>query len=84
MAGRTVFTLRTPVCTVTKQTVQLVSHSRKVCVSLAGFRKMSFLNKTRGAYRDVRLELKPAFPRLVVISQLTLRLLMLYIWSAYS
>ena len=37
---------------------------------MAGFRKMGFLNKTRGAYRDVRLELKPAVPRLAVISQL--------------
>jgi hypothetical protein len=37
---------------------------------MGGFRKMSFLNKTRGAYLDVRLELKLAFPRLAVISQL--------------
>jgi len=70
MPDRTVFTVTTPVCTVTKQTLLLVSHSCKVCVSIAGFRKMSFLNKTRGAYRDVRLELKPAVPRLAVISQL--------------
>ena len=37
---------------------------------MAGFRKMGSLNKTRGAYRDVRMELKLAVPRLAVISQL--------------
>jgi hypothetical protein len=31
---------------------------------------MGFFKKTRGAYRDIRLELKLAVPRLSVISQL--------------
>jgi hypothetical protein len=35
---------------------------------MAGLRKIGFLNKTHGAYRDVRLELKLAVPRLAVIS----------------
>lgn len=41
-----------------------------VGVTVVAFRRLRLLNKTRGAYRNVRLELKLVVPRLAVISHL--------------